>query len=114
MTSSVPSLEDRFDDLEEMEEMYHNLEGLAEVYDNENLNEALETIEESLDEEPDYGISMSLERADRFLEEFSEECGREHRADITYARQVISQQLGSYPAHGTERHYNLELQQKNL
>lgn len=115
MNSSLPELEDRFEDLSRFREAYETLQTLTGEYENESLEETTEVFDDLLSEEPTYSVTMLLRQADRELEEIQKaEDNIDYSTDISYIRNIISEQLSGYPAVGTGRHYSLEERQKNL
>lgn len=112
----IPPVDDRTEDSEGLEQAYEELRELDERYDEWDFGKPADLIEDTVSEEPDQSVTMSYQQAYHALEgaEKQLDMDTDDRKTLTYVRNVLKNEEGSFPAIGTGRHYNLDQRRKNL
>ncbi len=107
--------EDRFQEVEAVEEAYDQLEELDEKYD-ADFSEPLNLLEDVLSEEPEQSATMTYRQAYIALENIRSETDLDSSDayTLTKIQQTLEEETDSFPATGTDRHYDLDERRKNL
>lgn len=112
----IPPVDDRTENKEGLEEAYRELRELDERYDEWDFEKPAELIEDTVQDEPEQSVTMSYQQAYHALEgaEQELEMGDEDRRTLTDVRNTLENEVDSFPAMGTGRHYSLDERRKNL
>lgn len=112
----IPPVDDRTENREDLEEAYKELRELDERYDDWDFQEPADLIEDTVQDEPEQSVTMSYQQAYFALEGVESQLGmsEEDRQTINEVRMVLENEVDSFPAMGTGRHYSLDERRKNL
>lgn len=112
----IPPVDDRTENKEDLEEAYRQLSELDERYDDWDFQGPADLIEDTVQEEPEQSVTMSYQQAYTALEgaEGQLDMDADDRKTIRDIRLVLENEVDSFPAMGTGRHYSLDERRKNL
>lgn len=112
----IPPVDDRTENRKGLEEAYRELKGFDERYDDWDFEKPAELIEDTVQDEPEQSVTMSYQQAYHSLEgaEKQLDMDAEDRKILTDVRMALENEVESFPAMGTGRHYDLDKRRKNL